>query len=64
MKVSRQCQLVLLVKFEQKVRLCENSSSHGVEYEAQNPLGCTAMFSFLMSTNVSEMRAASIIRAP
>jgi hypothetical protein len=36
------------------------SSFHGGEYEAQNLLGCTAVF---LSDDVSDVRAASIIRA-
>jgi hypothetical protein len=45
------------------LRLCEISSSHGGKYEAQNLLGCTAAFLKRMSTDVSEVCAASIIRA-
>jgi hypothetical protein len=42
--------------------LCEISSSHGGEYEAQNLLGCTAVFLIECRPDVSEVRAASIIR--
>jgi hypothetical protein len=36
----------ILFKFKKKTInfSCEISSSHGGEYEAQNPLGCTAVF--------------------
>jgi hypothetical protein len=41
-------------------KVCEISSSHGDEYEAQNLLGCTAVF-LIECRPVSEVHAASII---
>jgi hypothetical protein len=49
-----------LCSFQEYWRACDISSSHGGEYEAQNLLGYCRVLT-LMSTDVSEVRAASII---
>jgi hypothetical protein len=43
--------------------ICEISSSHSSEYEAQNLLGYTVVFLIELLTDVSEICAASIVRA-